>query len=121
MMETFFFVQHFRQHKTTRKIHIRNSLDHQYTLKKGTYIANFSILTPKLIRFVDPISVRYLLNIKHDDAIHCVNSVLKTPKNDEVNETYWFPMTKTQGNEREHKPIQTRILNEIRELEKKNN
>ena len=61
--------------------------------------------------------MRHLLNNSHDDAIHYINSLLKTSKNDEVNETYWFPTPKNPGNEEEHTPIQTRILNELRELE----
>ena len=80
----------------------------------------FSILTPeqtKHIRQVNPTSVSYLLNNNHDDAIHYINSLLKTSKTDEVNETYWFPTPQNSGNEREQTPIQTRILNELREVE----
>ena len=101
-------------------VQISNFLDHPYTLKKGTHIANFSILTPeqtKHIRPVNPTSVRHLLNNSHDDAIHYINSLLKTSKDNEVNETYWFPTPQNPGNEKEHTPIQTRIRNELRELE----
>ena len=101
-------------------VQISNFLDHPYTLKKGTHMANFSILTPeqtKHIRPVNPTSVRHLLNNIHDDAIHYINSLLKTRKTDEVNETYWFPTPKNPGNEKEHTPIQARILKELRELE----
>ena len=101
-------------------VQISNFLDHPYTLKKGTHIANFSILTPeytKHIRPVNPTSVRHLLNNNHDDAIHYINSLLKTSKENEVNETYWFPAPQNPGNKKEHTPIQTRILNELRELE----
>ena len=61
--------------------------------------------------------MRHLLNNSHDDAIHYINSLLKTSKNDEVNETYWFPTPQKTGNQKEHTPIQTRTLNELRELE----
>ena len=83
-------------------------------------MANFSILTPeqtKHIRPVNPTSVRHLLNNNHDDAVHYINSLLTTSKTDEVNETYWFPTPRIPGNEKEHTPIQTRILNELRDLE----
>ena len=96
-----------------------NFLDHPYTLKKGTHIPNLSILTPeqtKHIRPVNPTSVRHVLNNSHDDAIPYINSLLKTSKNDELNKTYWFPTPQNPGNEKEHTPVQTRILNEIREL-----
>ena len=42
---------------------------------------------------------------------------MKISQTDEVNETYWFPTPQNPGNEREHTPIQTRILNELRELQ----
>ena len=101
-------------------VQISNFLDHPYTLKKGTHIANFSILTPeqtKHIRPVNPTPVRQLLNNNHHDAIHYINSLLKTSRTDKINETYWFPTPKNPGDEKEHTPIQARILNELRELE----
>ena len=100
-------------------VQISTFLDHSYTLKKGTHIANFSILTPeqtKHIRPVNPTSMRNLLNNNHDNAIHYINSLLKTSKDNEVNETYWFPTPQNLGNKKEHTAIQTRILNELREL-----
>ena len=51
---------------------ISNFLNHPYTLKKGTHITNFSILTPELTkrnRLVNPISVRHLLINNYGDAI----------------------------------------------------
>ena len=44
-------------------------------------------------------------------------SRLKTSGSDEVNETNWLPTPQNPGNERKHTPIQTRLLNELRELE----
>ena len=101
-------------------VQISNFLDHPYTLKKRTHMANFSILTPeqtKHIRPVNPTPVKHLLNNNHDDAIHYINSLLKTSKPDEVNETYWFPTPQNPDKEKEHTAIQTRILNKLRELE----
>ena len=71
-------------------VQFSNFLDHVYTLKKRTHVANFSILTlgqTKHIRPVNPTSVKHLLYKNHDDAFHDVNSLLKTSKTDEVNET----------------------------------
>ena len=101
-------------------VQISNFLDHLYTFKRETHIANFSILTPeqtKHIRPVNPTSVRHLLKNNHDDAIHYINRLLKTSETEEVKETFWFPTPHNPGNEKEHTPIQTRILNELRELE----
>ena len=61
--------------------------------------------------------MRQLLINNHADAIHYINSFLKTSKTDEVNETYQFATPQNPENEGEHTPIQTRILNELRELE----
>ena len=101
-------------------VQISNFPDHPYTPKKGTHIANFSILNPEQTKHIRPVnltSVRHLLNNNHDDAIHYINSLLKTSKGDEINETYCFPTPQNPGNEKEHTPIQIRILNELRELE----
>ena len=106
--------------KNKHMVQISIFLDHPHTLKRGTHIAKFSILTPeqtKNILPVNPSSVRHLLNNSHDHSIHYINSLLKTSKNDEVNETYWFPTPQNPGNEKEHTPIQTHILKELRELE----
>ena len=89
-------------------IQIGSFLDHSYTLKKGTNMANFAILTPeqtKHIRPVNPTSVGHLLNNNHDDAIHYINSLLKTTKTDKVSETYWFPTPQNPGKQNEHTPI----------------
>ena len=102
-------------------VQINNFLDPPYTLKKGTHIVTFSKLTPeqtKHVRFVNPIALQHLLKKNHDDAIHYINSLLKTSKNDEFNETYWFSTPRNPGNERNHTPVQTRIFHELRELEK---
>ena len=100
---------------------VQNSdfLEHPYSLKKGTHIANFSILTPEQTKHIQPvnhIAVRHFLKNNHDDTIHYINSLMKTSKTDEVNDTYWFPTPQTPGNEKRHTPIQTFILNELREL-----
>ena len=99
---------------------IGNFLDHPYNPKKGMNITNFSILTPeqtKHIRPVNPTSVRHLLINNHEDAIHYIKSLLKTSKTGEVNETYWFPTPRNPASERDFTPIQTLLLNELRELE----
>ena len=101
-------------------VQISKFVDHTYTLKKGTQMANFSKLTPEQTKHIRPInltSVKHLPDNNLDDAIHYINSLLKTSRTDEVNETYWFPTPQNPGNEKEHTPIQTRILSELRELE----
>ena len=62
--------------------------------------------------------MQHRLNDNHDDAIHYINSLLKTPTTDEMNDIYWLPTPQSSRNEREHAPIQARIFNELRELMK---
>ena len=110
----------FSTQNNKHMVQISNFLDHPYTFKKGRHMANFSILTPeqtKHIRPVNPTSGRHLLDNNHDNGIHYINSLLKTSKTDEFNETYWFPTPQNPGNEKEHTPFQTQILSELRELE----
>ena len=57
------------------------------------------------------------MNNNLNEAIHYKNSLLKTSKTDQTNESYWFPTPQNPGKERQHKPIQTRIPKELRELE----
>ena len=102
-------------------VQISISLDHPFTIKNGTPKASFSILIPEQTEHIGPVkftSVRHLLNNNHDDAIQYIkqyiNSLLKTSRTNEVNETYWSPTPQNPGNEKEHPPIQTRIRSELR-------
>ena len=99
-------------HNSKAMVQSSNFLDYAYTLKRGTHMAIFSILTPeqtKHIRPVNPTSVRHLLNKNHDDVFHYITNLLKTSKIDEVDETFRFPTPQNPGNERENTPIQTRV------------
>ena len=55
-------------------VQISSLLDYPYTLKKGTHIANFSILTPEQTKHIRAVM-----------TIHYINSLVKTSKTDEVN------------------------------------
>ena len=46
------------------------------------------------------------------------NRPMEKFKVDEINENHWFPTPQNPGNEKEHTPMKTRILNKLRELEK---
>ena len=75
-------------------VQINNFQDHRYTLKKATHVANFSILTPEQMKYiqpVDPATIRYLLGNNHHDALQYVNGLLKIPRSDIRIETYCFP------------------------------
>ena len=102
-------------------IHVNNFTDHPFTLKKGTHVANFSVLTPeqmKYVRQVDPVSTWHLLQADNDNAAHYVSSLLKTNKSPESTERYWFPTPENPGNVTEHTPVQKRIYQELLTFQK---
>ena len=53
------------------------------------------------------------------DLIAYLNELLRTNKPDHQNNTFWFPTPENPGNTDDHTPIQTRIIKELRELQRK--
>ena len=51
------------------------------------------------------------------DLITYLTELLRTNKQDQQTNTFWFPTPENPGNTQEHTPIQTRILKELRELQ----
>ena len=47
------------------------------------------------------------------------SELLRTNKPEQQSNTFWFPTPKNPGNIEDHTPIQTRILEELRELQEK--
>ena len=91
---------------------VNNFTDHPYKLKKGLHFANFSVMTPeqmKHVKPVDPASIWYLLQNDQEQAAHYVSSLIKTNKNPQNSENYWFPTPENSGNPEEHTPIPKRI------------
>ena len=101
-------------------IPVNNFTDHPYKLEKGLHIANFSVMTPEQMKYVkpvDPASTWHLLQNDQEQAAHYVSSVIKTNKNTQNTEKYWFPTPENPGNPEEHTPIQKRILRELQALQ----
>ena len=53
------------------------------------------------------------------DLITYLTELLRTNKQDQQTNTFWFPTPENPGNTEEHTPIQTRILKELCELQLK--
>ena len=101
-------------------IPVNNFSDHPYKPKKGLHIANFSVMTPKQMKYVkpiDPASTCQFLQQDQEQAAHYVSGVIKANKNPQNQESYWFPTSKNPGNPEEHTPIQKRILRELQALQ----
>ena len=53
------------------------------------------------------------------DLITYLTELLRTNKQDQQTNTFWFPTPENPGNTDEHTPIQTRILKELCDLQLK--
>ena len=108
-----------------RKIAVRvtNTTESPYTINKNTQIAEFSVVTPEQSKFIKPVDTAILSMIPEGDPdlIAYLTELLRTNKPDQQNNTFWFPTPKNPGNAGDHTPIQTRILKELRELQRKEN
>ena len=105
-------------------IHVNNFTDQLYTLKRGSHIANFSVLTAEQVNYVkpiNPVTTWHLLQENTENAAFYASSLIKSAKTDEDKENYWFPTPEDPGDPQSHTPIQRRILTELynlQELEK---
>ena len=106
-----------------RKIAVRvaNTTQSPYTVNKKTQIAEFSVLTPEQSKFIKPVDTAILSMIPggDPDLVTYLTELLRTKKTDPQNNTFWFPTPKNPGNTEDHTPIQTRVLTEICELQRK--
>ena len=101
-------------------IHVNNFTEQPYTLKRGSHIANFSVLTPEQMKYVkpiDPVTTWHLLQENPENAAYYASSLIKSPKNDDDKENYWFPTPENPGDPQLHTPIQQRILKELLTLQ----
>ena len=106
-----------------RKIAVRNTntTESPYTINKNTQIADFSVVTPEQSKFIKPVDMAVLSMVPEvdPDLITYLTKLLRTNKQDQQTNTFWFPTPENPGNTEEHTPIQTRILKELRELQLK--
>ena len=101
-------------------IHVNNFTDQPYTIKRGSHIANFSVLTPEQLKYVkpiDPVTTWHFLKDNPENAAYYASSLNKSPKTSEDSENFWFPTPEEPGDPQTHTPIQQRILRELRNLQ----
>ena len=78
-------------------VHLNNFTDSPYTLKTGTQVATFTVLTPEQMKYfkpIDPVTTWHLLQDNPEHAAYYASSPIKSPKNEESKENYWFPNTR---------------------------
>ena len=93
---------------TDRELAVRvtNTTESPYTINKNTQTAEFSVVTPEQSKFIKPVDTAILSMIPEGDP-------------NQQNNTFWFPAPENPGNTEVHTPIQTRILTELRELQRR--
>ena len=108
-----------------RKIVVRVTIttESPHTINKNTQIAKFSVVTPEQSKFIKPVDMEILSMIPEGDPdlITYMIELLRTNKQDQQTNFFWFPTPEGPGNTDDHTPIQTRILKELRELQQKEN
>ena len=106
-----------------RKIAVRvtNTMESPYTNNKNTQIAEFSVVTPEQSKFIKPVDMAIFSMIREGDPdlVTYLTELLKTNKPDQQNNAFWFPTPENPGNTEDHTPIRTRILTELRELQRR--
>ena len=106
-----------------RKLAVRvtNTTESPYTINKNTQIAEFSVVTPEQSKFIKTVDTAILSMIPEGDPdlVTYLTKLLRTKKPDQQNNTFWFLTPENPGNTEDHTPIQTRILTELRELQRK--
>ena len=107
-------------HNKRINIRIANLTEFPYTITNHTKLAELQILKPEDTKQIRPIDVAALNTLQDPDDAHMyVNELMKSTNNEQNDDNLWFPTPENPGNEEEHAPIQRRILNEIRELMRK--
>ena len=116
-------ISHPKSTITDKKIAVRvtNTTESRYTINKNTKIAEFSVVTPEQSKFIKPVDMAILSMIPEGDPdlITYLTELLRTNKQDQQTNIFWFPTPENPGNTEEHTPIQTRILKELHELQGK--
>ena len=116
-------ISHSKSTMTDRKIAVRvtNTTESPYTINKNTQITEFSVVTPEQSKCIKPADMAFHSMIPEGDPdlITYLTELLRTNKPDQQNNTFWFPTPKNPGNIQDHTPIQTRILTELRGLQRK--
>ena len=97
--------------------------DQPYTLKRGSHLANFFVLTPiqmKYVKSIEPVTTWHLLQDNPENAAYYACSLIKSTKTEEDKKNYWFPTPEVPEDYPEdpqlHTPIQQRILKELLSL-----
>ena len=104
-----------------KAVRVTNTTESPYKINKNTQFAEFSVVTPEQSKFIKPVETALLSMIAEGDPdlVTYPTELLRTKTPDQQNNTFLFPTPKNPGNTEDHTPIQTRILTELRELQRR--
>ena len=79
------------------------------------------MVTPEQTKINKPVDTAILSMIPEGDPdlVTYLTELLRANKPDQQNSIFWFPTPENPGNTEDHNPTQTRILTELRELQRK--
>ena len=102
-------------------VKITNTTESPNLIKKNKQIAEFSVVTPEQSKFIKLVDTAILSMIPEGDPdlTTYLSSLFRTNKQEQQNNTFWFPTSESPGKTEDHTLIQTRILKELRELQGK--
>ena len=106
---------------TKKAVRVTNTTESPHTINKNTQFAEISVVTPEQSKQIKPVDMAILSMIPESDPdlITYLTELLRTNKQDQQTNIFWFPTPENFGNTEEHTPIQIRILKELRELQLK--
>ena len=81
-------------------VHLNNFTESPYTFRRGTQVANFTVLTTeqmKYVKLIDPVTTWYLLQANPENAAYYASSLIKSTKPEDFSKTTGFPHQKTLG------------------------
>ena len=87
-------------------------------MKKNTQIAEFSVVTAKQSKHIEPVDMAILGKIPqgYPDLTAYLRKLLRTSKPEQRNNTFWIPTSESPEKPEEHTPIHTGKLKELIEI-----
>ena len=116
-------ISHSISTKFDRKLAVRvtNATESPYAITKNKQIAEFYIVTLDQSKFIKPVDTAILSMIPECDPKPStyLTELFGTNKPDQQNNTFRFSTPESPDNTEDHTPIQTRIVQELRDLQQK--
>ena len=81
-------------------VHLNNFTDSPSSLKGGTQVANFTVLTPEQMKYVkpiDPVTTWHVLQDNPENVAYYASTLIKSTKPEDFKENNWFPTPEAPG------------------------